>query len=163
MQWSADFESGLADIDAQHRYIFALLQRLSALKGDVAQGSKRYFVEELRSYAQCHFECEERLMVAYNYPEIAHHVEEHAKLLFELKRRNSSIDVEPQTLSLFLCDWIMGHTLMEDRQLAAHIVQIRSEILGITAEQYSARLTLAPPASSIDLASDTLSADQTGT
>ncbi len=140
MEWSEDFESGLADIDVQHRYIFALTRRVSELQDEITQSSNRVIVEELVSFAHCHFECEERLMAAYNYPESAKHVAEHTRLQLELKKYLDYETIDPRQFSLLLCNWIVSHTLMEDRQLALHVLEVRAAILGTSVEEFAKRV-----------------------
>ncbi len=155
MEWNESFESGLADIDVQHRYLFSLIKRVHELQDDILLPHARPLIEEVASFAMCHFACEERLMSAYGYGKISKHVDEHGKLLSELIKYQDMQVVRPRQLSLFLCNWIVSHTLLEDRVLAAHVIQKRAEVLGVSAEQYVAgaiteyrpsRITMASPA-----------------
>jgi hemerythrin-like metal-binding protein len=136
VEWNEGFESGLADIDVQHRYIFALIKRVKDLDRDVLLPDNRRLIDEIASYAMCHFACEERLMAAYAYQGTARHVEEHARLLFEVRRFQSSMHLQPKEFCLFLCNWVVEHTLLEDRVLATYVIRRRAEALEISVEQY---------------------------
>ena len=153
MEWTEDFESGLADIDVQHRYIFALIQRIVDLQVGTMNSQDRFILEEIVRFARCHFACEERLMAAYEYPDSAKHVAEHAQLVLELKKYQESETVDPHRLSLFLCNWIVAHTLQEDRELAAHVLRVRAAIMGMTVYEFMANVVTTYRASSIEVTS----------
>ena len=155
MEWNESFESGLADIDVQHRYLFMLIKRVNDLQDEILAPSNRALIDEVASFATCHFACEERLMAAYRYQSISKHVDEHAKLLSEMHKYQDTEVLRPRQFSLFLCDWIVAHTLFEDRALAAHVIRRRAEVLGVSVEQYAScaiteyrpsRITLVSPA-----------------
>jgi hemerythrin len=155
VEWNESFESGLADIDVQHRYLFALIERIQVREDEIWLPQNRPLIDELSNFAMYHFACEERLMVAYGYRTVSKHVDQHGKLLAELRKYQDTDVVRPRELSLFLCNWIVAHTLLEDRALAAHVIQKRAEVLGVSVEQYIAggitefrpsRITMASPA-----------------
>jgi hemerythrin len=160
VEWTEDFESGLADIDVQHRYIFALIKRIVDLQGRTMSSDDRDVLEEIARFAHCHFACEERLMAAYNYPDSSKHVTEHAKLVLELKKYQESETVDPRTLSLFLCNWIVAHTLLEDRQLAAHVLRVRAAIMGTSVSEFMANVVTTYRASTIKVASEAPSSNR---
>jgi hemerythrin len=136
VEWNEGFESGLADIDVQHRYIFALITRVKDLDRHVLLPKNRPLIDEIASYAMCHFACEEQLMAAYSYQGTPRHVDEHAKLLFEVRRFQRSEQFQPKEFCLFLCNWVVEHTLLEDRALAAHVMRRRAAALDTSIEQY---------------------------
>jgi hemerythrin-like metal-binding protein len=132
MDWSQDFESGLADIDVQHRYIFALIQRVNQLDDRIERSELREVAVELGRLALCHFGCEERLMVAYEYPEGLRHIAEHRKLETVVQTFRRDDNYHAHNLALFLCNWLVSHTMLEDRQLAAHILKLRARAMGMS-------------------------------
>jgi len=136
MEWSQDFESGLADIDVQHRYIFALIQRVNQLDDKVERTELRQVAEELGRLALCHFGCEERLMEAYGYPESSRHIAEHRKLETVVNTFRHDDNYHAHNLALFLCNWLVSHTMLEDRQLAMHIVRLRARAMGMTVSDF---------------------------
>jgi len=141
MEWSEDFETGLADIDAQHRMIFALAQRVDELeeRGDVE--ALKVAVAEAFRFAHAHFACEEQLMREYDYAGIAQHRAEHASLLQEIATLIERQDKSPREIILFTCKWLMSHSLLEDRNLAQHILKIRADALGLTIQQLTALIS----------------------
>lgn len=123
MEWSQDFESGLPEIDDQHRHIFELIHRVHV---GVDRPSIREVLVELEQSTRHHFDCEERIMVEYEYPEVARHAAEHATLLREVEGYRDNAVFGARQLNSVLCNWLMSHTMMEDRPLARHVLQLRA-------------------------------------
>lgn len=134
MKWSSDFESGLPDIDTQHRYFFELILRVDFLRKGHDTQNRQGVLEELVSYARCHFGCETVLMRSYGYPEQEKHLEEHAALLKRVDGFLTEKYPNFQKLALFLFNWFSSHTTLDDRPLAAHILAKRAETLGVPTE-----------------------------
>jgi hemerythrin len=132
MEWIQDYETGLADIDVQHRYLFALVQRVQPLDDVVDRVELHLIANELVRFAKCHFGYEERLMTMYGYLDSARHLAEHAKLLDEVQTFQNDQEIEARRLALFICNWLVAHTMLEDRQLAEHVVPIRARALGMS-------------------------------
>lgn len=80
MPWEAQFELGVADMDATHREFVdqadALLQATDA--------EFPALFENLREHTRLHFENEGRLMKACRFPAIGEHHSEHLRVLGEL-------------------------------------------------------------------------------
>jgi len=136
MEWSQDFESGLADIDVQHRYIFALIQRVNQLDDGIDHVELRDAADEIGRLAICHFGCEEQLMAAYKYPETPRHTAEHEKLLAVVREFQRSDVYHARQLAMFLCNWLVSHTMLEDRHLALHVVKIRAKAMGMSVTDF---------------------------
>jgi hemerythrin len=126
MRWDQNFESGLSEIDAQHRAIFALVQRVEGLEDHTDRSDIRAVIVDLERYARCHFECEEYLMAAYDYPATARHIAEHENLLREVEHYRDSLAFRPRQLALVLGNWLISHTMLEDRPLALHVQRLRA-------------------------------------
>jgi len=136
VEWNEDYESGLSDIDVQHRYIMGLTNRVKQLQDAISLPEYRPLIDELASIAMCHFSCEEQIMLAYDYDETPKHVREHTKLLLEVRKYQKSEVIEPKQLFLFVGNWFVSHTLLEDRALAAHVIQRRATALGLSVDEY---------------------------
>src|ERR1017187_905088 len=85
MEWIEDFELGLSDIDDQHRCIYGLIQHLYAACKRAYRPGVLDTIIELERITRIHFEHEERLMVACDYPYLPKHATEHAMLLLEVQ------------------------------------------------------------------------------
>jgi len=145
MDWNQEFESGLADIDVQHRYIFALIQRVNELDDGVHREQLDEIAAELGRLAICHFGCEERLMTAYKYPESERHHLEHAKLLDVVREFQRGGEYQAHHLALFLCNWLVSHTMLEDRKLALHVLALRAKAMGMSVEEFVEGVSLYRP------------------
>ena len=152
MEWSQDFESGLADIDVQHRYIFALIQRVNQLDDKLERSELREVAEELGRLALCHFGCEERLMDSYDYPESSRHIAEHRKLETVVNTFKRDDNYHAHNLALFLCNWLVSHTMLEDRQLAMHILKLRAGAMGMSVSDFVEGVKLYRPSATYAVA-----------
>lgn len=123
MEWSQDFESGLPEIDGHHRQIFAAIQRV---QDGVDRSAIRDVLIELARLSRDHFDSEERIMAEYAFPERARHASEHAALLREVQSYQDNVVFSPRQLNQVLCNWLLSHTVMEDRPLARHVLKRRS-------------------------------------
>lgn len=72
--WDPALETGNAEIDGQHRTLFARADRLiEAVRGGGADVEVAYLFRFLRDYVREHFDAEEELMRRRGYPELAVH------------------------------------------------------------------------------------------
>jgi len=126
MQWEEDYETGLPDIDVLHRPIFALIQDVSSIDERANRSGIRDIIVELERLTHAHFAREESLMIANEYPSLAEHVAEHAKLLLEVQAYQDNTAFKAPRLSRVLSNWLMSDILMEDRQLALHVLRLRA-------------------------------------
>lgn len=78
-------------------------------------------IDKLVLLTQRHFDCEEWLMVKYGYPDSIRHIMEHEDLTIEIRGYRHNNIFRPQQLGLVLFNWLVSHTLMEDRPLAAYL------------------------------------------
>jgi len=118
-EWSDSFKVDVAELDDQHRKLFALANGLSELIGssgriDGHDAQKR----ALLSYTRLHFQSEESLMTGNGYPRAALQQQEHAALLAKLERFVEAGErrarPRPESAVDYLKDWLISHTLLED-------------------------------------------------
>ena len=116
IQWHRDYETGIAEIDLQHRYFLSLIGRIEGEMRDTNDDVYRQrLIEELRRYAKFHFASEENIMFKLGYPRLELHCKHHIELLDKLSSRSLSNDLN--SLLAFLVDWFKHHTVEEDRQI----------------------------------------------
>ncbi len=127
MQWCQDFESGLPEIDGQHRRIFALIQRVHEADERTDRAGILEVLVELERFTLSHFDSEERLMVEYKYLDSVKHTAEHATLLRELQSYRDNAVFSARQLYAVLCNWLMSHSMMADRPLALHVLSLRAK------------------------------------
>jgi hemerythrin len=121
MYWSPELNVGLPVIDGQHWYIFSVIQRIH--QSDTIEGLAdiNAAIDKLVLLAQRHFDCEEWLIVKFEYPDAIKHILEHEDLIIEIREYQQNNVFRRQQLSLVLFNWLVSHVLMEDRPLAAYL------------------------------------------
>ncbi len=138
--WSANFETGLPQIDAQHQ---RLVELLNVLAGHLVYQSdiptlNRVF-NDLAEYAVYHFQTEENLWHAY-FPEDAwetRHKEDHSQFMTKVNRLMGEENICPldqviKKILAFLIQWLAFHILDADMRLAKAVLAIQS---GLTITQ----------------------------
>lgn len=123
VEWSRDFELGNSIIDKQH---FGLFQQCIKLQESVRNGMQMNQIEEtirfLDEYVEEHFRTEETFLQFLEYPFIEHQKGQHRNFLkaFDLLKKDISSGMKSKIYIMFkiqtlLIDWVMNHTLKEDR------------------------------------------------
>ena len=131
MEWSREFETGLAEIDVQHRYFLQLIRRANEVRiGADAQG-RSSILNELLGYANCHFGYETALMRTYEYPGRVQHVTEHEQILSQVKSFLSEENANFHKVTMLLFNWFAAHSTLEDRALAKYVVDCRARVLDV--------------------------------
>ena len=126
VEWSADYESGNAQVDEQHRELFRMVNELHQ---QIVDGRGKEAIQptldKVASYTKEHFATEEALMQRSAYPEYKRHHALHQELL---KRAADIIEgyrsgkiVLSITLSRFLADWIKKHIGQEDMKMIRYL------------------------------------------
>ena len=122
IEWSNELNTGIEEIDKQHRELFArfnsLLEAYSAGKGkDEIIG----FHDFLTSYVQEHFKSEEEMMLRHSYPGYDEQLIEHESFrtqLSEIRQNLMATKIENNDLiSIGDCvaDWLIDHIHKKDR------------------------------------------------
>lgn len=125
MAWEANFETGIAQVDAEHRSLVETVNRLhDAMKQGRAKAEVAGILDFLADYTGKHFAHEESLMQRHDYPGYARHKEIHDKLVAQVTGLIGTIQKGEVVLSLdlmdFLQDWLTRHILQEDQAFARH-------------------------------------------
>jgi hemerythrin-like metal-binding protein len=141
LRWRAEWELGVEFMDADHRALAALLDALARRYGaweglvggrpvpDDTSGPETSLLADLAALAdhtRAHFEREEEAMQREGFPDLPDHKSEHDLLLAELRvlmrEIESSADQRIDTDTLdSLKDWLLGHVLEMDRELAGFL------------------------------------------
>lgn len=117
--WTEEFTVGVVALDAQHRRIVGMINRLArepaAPTGDATVSD---VLTAMTRYAEEHFRFEERLLEEHGYPGLTQQREEHRA--FRMKTAdlcNAAMDgtnAAPDVLLAYLRDWWTRHILEED-------------------------------------------------
>jgi hemerythrin-like metal-binding protein len=129
--WTDSLETGIAEIDAQHRELFRCVARVrdAAFADDAAEMDRT--VTFLRAYVDEHFRTEEAFMAAKRYPGLARHRLEHAALLeavAEIAADHALRGAGANSLARverFLSDWLRTHIGVTDQALARFVRRAR--------------------------------------
>ena len=127
LEWTPEYSVNVAEIDREHRIWFSVVNRLHAAmlsgKGTKILGP---LLAEVTDYTRCHFAHEENLMAAARYPAFREHVQEHKALRQRTQaftnRFQSGEAAMTIEFTLFLSEWIKGHTMSRDRRLGEYLI-----------------------------------------
>ncbi|MBN2340916.1 MAG: guanylate cyclase [Deltaproteobacteria bacterium] len=129
IQWSNMFQINEPVIDAQHKKLVESSLELIEIATDA---HRSVFVEKLTKLKQItieHIHYEESVMAKTDYPFLSHQKEQHRYLTNEftkLEREavDTSISMPFLTFKtqIVIVDWLINHTLREDRHLGRHLL-----------------------------------------
>jgi len=123
IEWRRDFETGVAEVDHEHRELVDLINALHAEIG--ANASKAVvsgFLGEVFAKISAHFALEETIMRKYRYDDYAAHKSDHEKLLDDIRdimdAHESGLFVDYEAaLGQAVRDWFIDHFKTKDARL----------------------------------------------
>lgn len=129
--WNEKFSVKVEVIDEQHRKLFEIGESINELLKDY-DNTDTYdeimtLISELLSYTKYHFEEEEKLLIAYGYPDIEEHIVEHEKFIDYLENldQDEIDDNQEETLTellKFIASWIFKHINNTDFKYSQFLV-----------------------------------------
>lgn len=134
--WEERFATGIPLVDAQHKRLLELVNRLGHRGMDSAADGLPEMIAEVRAYADYHFRSEEAV---WKRGGVAAKVQaSHRRLHLDFSHRIAALEQDfaeqPQELARllheFLCSWLVMHILGEDQELARqiqHAAAVRGE------------------------------------
>lgn len=133
VRWTEDMSIGDAEIDRQHKELFALLDRTFEAAGrreSAAAGQTTDALRSLCDYVVEHFASEEALMDPAAYPEYDRHVQEHIegsmRALDFPDAANEGRDVRVEEFLEFLVEWVRHHIHETDQTLGRYLARKRA-------------------------------------
>ncbi len=131
--WDARYETGIDQVDNQHKRLVSLLNTLGELyaRGATEALVKRVF-EALAAYAVYHFREEEAIMASYpiDAEHATAHKASHAAFGEQVQAALEKAGKKPMQVAgellTFLTKWLIFHILGTDQRLAAEILALRS-------------------------------------
>jgi len=146
IQWSNRFELGVPFIDADHRVLVDLLNRMyDASRAAGSLGDIGGILSALVDYTHYHFAREERAQFAAHYPDIREHRAQHAALTGEARRLFESFRAAPDEVEVgdlvdFLSDWLMDHILLHDMAVKPYLLANLEAVSAAEGVSYAALL-----------------------
>ncbi len=127
LQWTEALSVGVAEIDAQHRELFARVERLlqASVGGDASRVGP--LLAFLREYVSVHFEAEERLMLERRYPGYRVHKAQHERFAADLRALEAELAASGPTAGLAervdrgVAEWLRDHVYLTDTALGRFV------------------------------------------
>ncbi len=123
LEWTEDMSVGVPELDADHKGLIAVVNRLEAsVKEPERRNVIRQCLYALLRYAEVHFEREERVMAACDFPGLEHRKDEHRDFVEKIRDFLHRSEDDPDAAAAivseqlldFLKDWFHHHVLIED-------------------------------------------------
>lgn len=130
IDWSPDYDLGIAEIDRQHRRLVEIVNRLhDAMVQRSPKSAMQGVVCDLATYTEFHFAYEERLMQSMDLPDWEAHRSEHRVLAHEIRSFETDLAVGRLSVSMDLMAvlqrWLLNDVLHADRELVQHAKGLR--------------------------------------
>ncbi|MDT8903638.1 bacteriohemerythrin [Anaeroselena agilis] len=127
IKWRDEYNTGVENLDAQHRRLFEIANEAYGLLRDELRVDKYddivAILDELREYTKYHFQTEEDYMLSIGYKKFLSHKAEHAEFIakieaVDLDKVDASQDEYLRVTLDFVCTWITEHILGRDKLYA---------------------------------------------
>ncbi len=128
--WSNDYSVGIRIIDNDHKDLFGMVNALHAeSKADAPAKNIDNLLAALSRYVEEHFEREEELMAAYNYPGLSAHKLKHKELALDVHALRKAHASQPRRIDRdklleYLKNWLSNHIMRSDMD---YVPYLRSE------------------------------------
>jgi hemerythrin-like metal-binding protein len=138
--WTHNLSVGIAEIDIQHKKIFAVINGVLDLsiseKKDIGEKLAKSFVL-INDYVLYHFDLEETLMRESKYPGTAEHIRMHHIFKEEIEKMRSLFkehsNPSPNIIMKYnyaLTDWIEKHIKTIDMKMYKYLLEYRDKHAG---------------------------------
>lgn len=123
IEWRKEFETGIADVDHEHRELVALINQLhSEMQDGVTPQRVHDFLGEVFAKIAAHFALEESIMRSRRYDEYTAHKVEHETLLDDIREIMDSAEASgpssyQEELPRIVRDWFVNHFKTKDARL----------------------------------------------
>jgi len=121
IEWKADYETGVASVDHEHRQLVATINRMheKLVRGGSIEDI-RYYLGEIHAQIEAHFALEEKIMRQINYHGYPTHKADHDRLLEEIRHIMESVEEDPsyafdEALAQVVDRWFMVHFSTHDK------------------------------------------------
>ena len=124
--WKDEYSVGIEEIDKDHKKLISLLNQFTtAYDYAMSESFEREALNDLVDYTKYHFEREESLLQAHNYPDFENHKEQHRKMIEQVNSFVALYNREGHDamaeISEFLTNWLINHIQGSDKEYSAHL------------------------------------------
>ena len=123
--WEEELATGNEELDNQHKELFRMFNNLQlACKLGKGQDEVLNLLTFLGEYVRSHFEMEEQLQIAHDYPDYLTHKEQHNEFIRNFRKLEDQLHAKGATNALLiqtnmtLVDWLIRHFTWTDKDLA---------------------------------------------
>lgn len=123
IEWRKEFETGISDVDHEHRELVDLLNNLhQELGNDAPADTIAEFLGEVFARISAHFALEESIMRKHAYDQYEDHKSDHEKLLDDIRDIMDDFDTGKymaydEALANAVRDWFVDHFKTRDARL----------------------------------------------
>ncbi len=122
--WSEKYNTGIKEIDEQHKKLVAILNSLYGSFVDRTTNEKiKKVIQEMTDYIQYHFGVEEKYFKEFNYENTEEHIKEHQYFIKQVKDFQQSLEEGKVSVTFklmnFLRSWLIEHINGTDRKYIA--------------------------------------------
>lgn len=141
IEWQADWNTGIDEIDVQHRRIIHYIDQLGRIAESGKADDIRLVMDGLVDYTITHFDYEEELQARARYPFLKAHCMEHKifrrKIERFVQRANHGEDVVSELLGV-LESWLIHHIKQDDQDYVASV----EKVMAISHEEHAGWIEL---------------------
>ena len=114
VEWKEAYSVGVDELDDDHKRLIELLNRFqTAYKYHTGEEFERQALNELVDYTKYHFEREEKMMEAADYPDLQAHKEAHRSMIAKVDEFQQEYQQHGhealEGVARFLSDWLIEH------------------------------------------------------
>lgn len=123
IEWRKEFETGIADVDFEHRELIGLINELhDQIDSDGSPDDIIEFLGEIFAQISAHFALEESVMRKHDYDQYIDHKTNHEKLLDDIRDimddfEAGKYDAYHKTLAPVIHNWFVDHFKTRDARL----------------------------------------------
>jgi hemerythrin-like metal-binding protein len=126
--WTDDFSVGVAALDAQHKKLIGMINRLIRdPSAETRSETISDLLTEMTRYAQKHFQAEETLMSEHGYPGLDSQKQQHQafrrKTVDLCSATMARVQIVPDVMLNYLREWLVDHILREDMKYKPFFAQ----------------------------------------
>jgi hemerythrin len=126
LKWSDVYSVNIQACDAEHQKLVDLINQLfDAMKAGKGSQELGEILQKMVDYADLHFANEEKLLSAYQYPQLARQKAQHEAFIQQVFEFSRDFQEGKVALSIkisnFLKNWLITHIQNEDKQYGPYL------------------------------------------